>query len=502
MDDESDGPAMSGAAPHLLAASGSLVSETYLSQGRQALQRRRKLIKSLLSERRLPKMPWDDAQVEMFLNELSLMDSNNFVDNVGLGEREGRVACHLVSKRHYGMSHGIGRSGELSAEQPKAAGSSLLAKLANYLVKDACEVAGMDDVGKALVIPVATGMALVLSMMTLRSTRPDATVVIWSRIDQKTCIKSIMAAGYTVVRVELKREGTALVTDVDAIELEIESLGVGNVACVLTTSSCFAPRSPDDVVAVAKLCQRLDVPHIINNAYGIQSRQICRMITSAWRKGRVDVVVQSTDKNFMVPVGGSFLLARKGCEGMILDRVNSMYPGRASMGPTMDVVMTLLHLGERGWQAALDKRDASKARLFRKLKETCAELGETPIVVPGNDISFGMTLDTFVEGPNGPGRSDHGASFLGAMLFKRCASGARVLVNSGKETKIGGVSFRNFGQSHDDYPHAYLTVAAALGMDEAEVDEFFDRLLSCAHEFFKKKRTKGQTSDEVKAAAL
>ncbi|NKB40758.1 MAG: hypothetical protein GKR86_06855, partial [Ilumatobacter sp.] len=224
-----------------------------------------------------------------------------------------------------------------------------------------------------------------------------------------------------------------------------------------------------------------------NNAYGIQSREICRSVTSAWRKGRVDVVVQSTDKNFMVPVGGSFLLARKGCEGMILDRVNSMYPGRASMGPTMDVVMTLLHLGERGWQAALEKRDASKARLFRKLKETCAELGETPIVVPGNDISFGMTLDTFAEGPNGPDKPDHGASFLGSMLFRRCASGARVLVNSGKESIVGGVSFLNFGQSHDDYPHAYLTVAAALGMDEAEVDEFFDRLRACAREFFKKK---------------
>ncbi len=487
MIEESDGIAMSEEAPHLVAASGSLISATYLSQGTQALQRRRKLIKSLLSERRLPKMPWDDAQVELFLSELSLMDSNNFVDNVGLGEREGRVACHLVSKRHYGMSHGIGRSGELSAEQPKAAGSSLLAKLANYLVKDACAVAGLEDIGKALVIPVATGMALVLSMMALRSVRPDARVVVWSRIDQKTCIKSIVAAGYTVIRVELKRQGSALVTDVEAIESEIESIGAENVACVLTTSSCFAPRSPDNVVAVAKVCQRLDVPHIINNAYGIQSREICRSVTSAWRKGRVDVVVQSTDKNCLVPVGGGFLLARKGCEGMILDRVNSMYPGRASMGPTMDVVMTLLHLGERGWQAALEKRDASKARLFRKLKETCAELGETPIVVPGNDISFGMTLDTFAEGPNGPDKPDHGASFLGSMLFRRCASGARVLVNSGKESIVGGVSFLNFGQSHDDYPHAYLTVAAALGMDEAEVDEFFDRLRACAREFFKKK---------------
>ena len=47
------------------------------------------------------------------------MDSNNFVDNIGVGEREARVACGLVARRHYGLAHGIGRSGDVAAEQPK-----------------------------------------------------------------------------------------------------------------------------------------------------------------------------------------------------------------------------------------------------------------------------------------------------------------------------------------------------------------------------------------------
>ena len=47
------------------------------------------------------------------------MDSNNFVDNVGVGEREARVACPAVARRHYGLAHGIGRSGDIAAEQPK-----------------------------------------------------------------------------------------------------------------------------------------------------------------------------------------------------------------------------------------------------------------------------------------------------------------------------------------------------------------------------------------------
>ena len=69
------------------------------------------------------------------------------------------------------------------------------------------------------------------------------------------------------------------------IAAKVQELGPESVACVMTTTSCFAPRVPDDVVAVAKLCASSGVPHIINNAYGVQSAAICRAITSAWRKG-------------------------------------------------------------------------------------------------------------------------------------------------------------------------------------------------------------------------
>lgn len=51
--------------------------------------------------------------------DCSLMDSNNFIDNVGVGEREARVFSPLVSRRHYRLAHGIGRSGDVAAEQPK-----------------------------------------------------------------------------------------------------------------------------------------------------------------------------------------------------------------------------------------------------------------------------------------------------------------------------------------------------------------------------------------------
>lgn len=85
------------------------------------------------------------------------MDSNNFLGNIGVGEREGRVASGLVRRRHWGLAHGIGRSGDIAAEQPKAAGSSLLAKLANLLAADALKEAGLLDLGACTVLPVATG---------------------------------------------------------------------------------------------------------------------------------------------------------------------------------------------------------------------------------------------------------------------------------------------------------------------------------------------------------
>lgn len=49
-----------------LAAQG-LVSLSYIRQGEQGLARRQRLVKSLLSSRRLPEAGWDEATIEMFI---------------------------------------------------------------------------------------------------------------------------------------------------------------------------------------------------------------------------------------------------------------------------------------------------------------------------------------------------------------------------------------------------------------------------------------------------
>lgn len=49
----------------------------------------------------------------------------------------------LVARRHFRLGHGIGRSGDIGEVQPKAAGSSLMTKLANALLLDTIRFMGL-----------------------------------------------------------------------------------------------------------------------------------------------------------------------------------------------------------------------------------------------------------------------------------------------------------------------------------------------------------------------
>ena len=160
------------------------VDAEYIKQGAQALQSQQNLLKVLMSQRRLPDAGWSEPTIEYVLTELALMDSNNFPGNVGVGEREARVLSPLVARRHHRLGHGIGRSGDVAAVQPKAAGSSLLNKLTNCLALDALRKAGLTRASGCVVLPMATGMSVALTLLTLRASRPDAKYVLWSRMPQ------------------------------------------------------------------------------------------------------------------------------------------------------------------------------------------------------------------------------------------------------------------------------------------------------------------------------
>lgn len=317
------------------------VPSTYVQQGLDALRNREQLLTVLLSQRRVPDEGWDEQSVEMALQTLAAMDSNNFRSNIGAGEREARVFSSLVARRHFHLCHGVGRSGDVAAVQPKAAGSSLIVQLANALAKDILKEAGMRSVASALVLPVATGMSLTLVLLTLREHKPLAKYVLWPRIDQKSCFKSILSAGLTPLIIENALDGGQLRTDMDAMQALMDQHGSDNILCVLSTTSCFAPRGFDKVDEIAQVCHAHEIAHVINNAYGVQSSKCMHLVSEAMRLGRVDAVVQSLDKNFLVPVGGA-IVASSSAE--FVASVSRLYPGRASITPTLDFFITMLQM--------------------------------------------------------------------------------------------------------------------------------------------------------------
>ncbi len=50
------------------------------------------------------------------------------------------------------------------------------------------------------------------------------------------------------------------------------------------------------------------------------------------------------------------------------------------------------------------------------------------------------------------------------------------VVGSGAEKTIGPHKFTNWGSHYNDYPCAYFTAAAAIGMTRTEMDTFIKRL--------------------------
>ena len=264
-----------------------IIKSTYAKQGTQNIRTRQKQLELLLRDRKLPAKGFSDPMIEYVMQQLTIMDSNNFESNCGVGEREGRIYSRMVSERHYSLSHGIGRSGNITEEQPKAAGSSIIYKLTTSMAAHALEMSGFKKPVHCLLLPFATGMSITMCILNLKAARPAAAYVIWSRIDQKSCFKSIITAGLSPLVVDNIIVNGQMQTDVARVRDLLEYHG-RDILCVLSTTSCFAPRQPDLIDEIARLCKISDVGHIINNAYGLQCPLISKLINRATAVGRVD----------------------------------------------------------------------------------------------------------------------------------------------------------------------------------------------------------------------
>ena len=244
------------------------------------------------------------------------MDSNNYEGSSHIGEREGRIYSEIISSRHFRLSHGIGRTGDLKAIQPKAIGSSVMHKLTYSLVKNALKYFGL-NVKHILLLPMATGMSIMMIFLALKQLQQEKLgikpqqekqrIIIISRVDHKSPIKSIITAGLQPIIVDTIQIGDELSTNLEGIENIIQEKGADSILGILSCNSCFAPRVPDDLVGISKVCKKYGLYHICNNAFGLQSTISNNNILQANKIYPITAIISSFDKNFMVPVGAALV---------------------------------------------------------------------------------------------------------------------------------------------------------------------------------------------------
>ncbi|GMH91908.1 hypothetical protein TL16_g12191 [Triparma laevis f. inornata] len=365
----------------------STVSEIPTNHLRVGLSSHSSLLSHLLrtlSNRTLPP-PLPPTQILTLLSLLTSLDTQNHPLNIGCGEREARLASSILKVRG-GLIHGIGRSGDVNEMQPKAAGSSVICVVVKIGVKDILQNSlNFDFLKKSTVtvLPTCTGLTLLLCLLTLKkSSKKSSNKVLWCRIDQKSCVKSIQSGGFELIIVPTLKIGDAVTTDIDALKALLDTHG-DDVLCCITTTSCFAPRIPDDIISISKILKSKNVGHIINNAYGLQSSHVNSMMVGAVNKGRVDYVVSSLDKNFCVPVGGAIVF---GPDKTKVKELGKMYPGRANGRVVEDMFISLLEVGREGYEELWEYRRNLIPKFIKTFENVATENGERMLKTEGNDI--------------------------------------------------------------------------------------------------------------------
>jgi O-phospho-L-seryl-tRNASec:L-selenocysteinyl-tRNA synthase len=254
-------------------------------------------------------------------------------------------------------------------------------------------------------------------------------------------------------------------TNIQEIQKQIELLGEENILCVFTTTSTFAPRGYDEIKEVAIQCKKHNLFHLINNAYGIYCTKICDMLNQACKSGSVDLIISSTDKNFMVPVGGSLIYSPN--EEMI-NKVKKNYPGRASLSPVLDLFITLLEMGKKGYKQLILDRKEKYIKLKDLMTKIAEKYSERILLNPNNKISIAMTLSKICK----PESSKKDITYLGSLFYTRQISGIRIIAPS-EAINFNGYKFSNYGSHSDSYPFIpYCAFACALGITDQEITSF------------------------------
>ena len=431
----------------------STIPQNMLNRGQLVLNNFLNPIKILFEQKNVPTEPWSDDQIEFLLQTLSNMDTDKDRNAARVGEREARIASKLHLETSAGFCHGIGRSGFLTAPQPKAPGGSILYEISNYLARNILKNFGIPNIKKAIVVPLCTGMSLSLCLGALRPNwdkndlNTKRTVMV-PQVDHKSLLKSIDLMGFRTKIIEGKVFGDAVRIPIEDIKAKLDD----NCFAVISTTSFFPPREYDDIKEISKFAQENNLVHIVINAYGVQSPDWMKLIRSAIDAGRVDVVIQSTDKNFLTPVGGA-VIASPHNENII--KISQAYAGRASATPIVNFLISMLSFGINGYRELIEEQQQNRRMLEEKLKDVAEKINERVLDIY-NPVAVALSLNNLKE---------EQLFALGGVLYNLRVTGPRV--HNPKE--------KAFGTCCENYPTPYIVMNAAIGAKTEDITSAVER---------------------------
>jgi O-phospho-L-seryl-tRNASec:L-selenocysteinyl-tRNA synthase len=432
----------------------SSIPQNMLDRGKLVFNNFLKPIKILFEQKNIPQSPWNEEQIEFLLQILSNMDTDKDNKASRVGEREARIASKLHLKTSAGFCHGVGRSGFLTASQPKAPGASIMYDLTNILALNFLKKFGLPNIKRAIIIPLCTGMALALSVGALR---PDwnndkllhKRTVIIPQIDHKSLIKGLDLMGIRRKTVKGKIFGDAVRIPIEDIRESLDE----DCFAIISLTSFFPPRENDDIKEISKFAKENNLVHIVINAYGVQSPEWMKLIRSGIDAGRVDAIIQSTDKNSLTPVGGTIVASPN---EEIITKISQAYAGRASATPVVNFLISMLSLGIDGYETLLAEQKKNRAFLEDKLKIIAKKYNEKILDV-FNPVAVAMSLSNL--------KSEQ-LFALGGALYNLRVTGPRVY---NPEVNI-------FGTCASDYKTPYIVMNAAIGASSADIHSAVVRL--------------------------
>ena len=162
-------------------------------------------------------------------------------------------------------------------------------------------------------------------------------------------------------------------------------------------------------------------------------------------------MVSSSDKNLLTPIGGGIVYSK---DRDFLREVSLSYPGRACATPVVNILVSLLSLGMKGYLKLMEEQRRCRDLLEELLNDLAKKRGGKVLNVE-NPISLSITVNSDpVE--------------IAGKLYNLRVTGPRGVRST---DKLGTCYLKG-------YPYNYIVINAAIGVKEEDIINVVKKLES------------------------